>query len=287
MKGLKAGVDLTITGGAITISAFDDALHSNGTLTINGGDIEAATGDDGVHADNALTINGGTLYLSESYEGLESQIITINDGTIHLIASDDGINATDGSGDQMGGGMGSFGASDNYVYIHGGYLFMDAGGDGLDSNGNFEMTDGIVLVNGPTNNGNGPLDYMSSFKITGGFLVAVGSAGMAQAPSEDSTQYSVMQILNNVQAAGTMVHIETAAGEDVLTFLPTKEYQSVLISSPELQNGESYVVYTGGSSTAMPIDGLYTDGDYTPGTQFASFTITSIVTSPGQDQIQA
>jgi hypothetical protein len=141
---------------------------------------------------------------------------------------------------------------------------MDAGGDGLDSNGNFEMTDGIVLVNGPTNNGNGPLDYMSSLKISGGFLVAVGSAGMAQTPSEDSTQYSVMQILNNVQAAGTMVYIETAAGEDVLTFLPTKEYQSVLISSPELQNGESYVVYTGGSSISTPVDGLYTDGDSPP-----------------------
>jgi hypothetical protein len=101
---------------------------------------------------------------------------------------------------------------------------------------------------------------------------------MAQAPSEDSTQYSVMQILNNVQAAGTMVHIETAVGEDVLTFLPTKEYQSVLISSPELQNGESYVVYTGGSSTGTPVDGLITDGDYSPGTQAASFTITSIIT---------
>jgi hypothetical protein len=164
------------------------------------------------------------------------------------------------------------------VYIHGGYLYIDAAGDGLDSNGAFEMTDGVVLVNGPTNNGNGPLDYMNSFKITGGFLVAVGSAGMAQAPSEDSTQYAVMQILDNVQAAGTLVHIETAAGEDVLTFIPTKEYQSVLISSPELQNGESYVVYTGGSATGTPVDGLITDGSYTPGTQITSFTITSIIT---------
>lgn len=280
MKGLKAGVDLTISGGAITISALDDALHSNATLTINGGKIEAASGDDGVHADLDLTINSGTLNITESYEGLESQVITINDGTIHLIASDDGINASSGSGD-MNGGMGSFGNSNNYVYIHGGYIFMDAAGDGLDSNGNFEMTGGVVLVNGPTNNGNGPLDYMSSFKISGGFLVAVGSAGMAQAPSEDSTQYSVMQILDSMQAAGMMIHIETAAGEDVLTFLPTKEYQSVLVSSSKLQNGESYVVNIGGSSTGTPVDGLYTDGDYTPGTQVASFTITSIVTGGG------
>jgi hypothetical protein len=178
--------------------------------------------------------------------------------------------------------MGDFGSSNNYVYINGGYLFMDADGDGLDSNGNFAMTDGVVLVNGPTNNGNGPLDYMSSFKISGGFLVAVGSAGMAQAHSTNSTQYSVMQILNNMQAAGTMVHIESVTGEDILTFLPTKEYQSVLVSSPELENGESYVVYTGGSSSSTSIDGLYTDGNYSSGTQVASFTITSIVTGGGR-----
>jgi hypothetical protein len=284
-KGLKAGVDLTISGGTITISALDDALHSNSTLMINSGDLQLASGDDGVHADNTLTINGGTLDVTESYEGLESQLITINDGTIHLIASDDGINATDGGGGDMRGGRGDFGTSDNYVYIHGGYLYMDAGGDGLDSNGNFEMTNGVVLVNGPTNNGNGPLDYMSSFKISGGFLVAVGSAGMAQAPSTDSTQYSVMQILNNMQSSGTMVHIESTTGKDILTFLPTKEYQSVLVSSAALENGESYLVYTGGSSSGTPVDGLYTDGSYSPGTQTASFTITSIVTGGGRGMV--
>jgi hypothetical protein len=79
-----------------------------------------------------------------------------------------------------------------------------------------------------------------------------------------------------------MVHIETVSGEDVLTFLPTKEYQSVLISSPDLQNGESYVVYTGGSSSGTAVDGLYTDGTYSPGTQAASFSITSIITGGGQ-----
>jgi hypothetical protein len=90
-----------------------------------------------------------------------------------------------------------------------------------------------------------------------------------------------MQILNNMQAAGTLIRIETASGENVLTFLPTKEYQSVVFSSPELQNGESYVVYTSESSNGTPVDGLYMDGTYAPGTQAASFTVTSIVTGGG------
>jgi hypothetical protein len=52
----------------------------------------------------------------------------------------------------------------------------------------------------------------------------------------------------------------------------------VLISSPDLENNESYVVYTGGSSSGTPVGGLIADGSYMPGTQAASFTITSIVT---------
>jgi hypothetical protein len=276
IKGLKAGMDMTISGGEISISALDDALHSDSTLIINGGVIEVASGDDAVHADDALTINGGTLNVIESYEGLESQIITINDGVIHLTTSDDGINATDGGAGGVSGPGVEYG--DNYVYINGGYLYINSGGDGLDSNGNYAMTGGVVLVDGPAVDYEGPLDYGASFNISGGLLVAVGSARMAQAPSADSTQYSVLQILNSVQAAGTMVHIETTSGENVLTFVPAKAYQSVVFSSPELQEGESYVIYTGGSSTGTAVDGLITDGDYTAGSQVANFTITSIVT---------
>jgi hypothetical protein len=276
IKGLKAGVDITISGGEITISALDDALHSDSSLTINAGVIEVASGDDAVHADDTLTINGGTLNITQSYEGLESQIITINEGVIHLISSDDGINATDGGAGGVSGPGVEYG--DNYVYINGGYLYINSGGDGLDANGNFAMTGGVVLVDGPSVDFEGPLDYGASFNISGGFLVAVGSARMAQAPSDDSTQYSVLQVLSTVQAAGTMIHIETVSGEDVLTFVPAKEYQSVVFSSPELQEGESYVVYTGGSSTGASVDGLIADGEYAAGTQVANFTIESIVT---------
>ena len=288
VKGLKAGVDLTITGGVIQIDALDDALHSNGTLTIDGGDLLLASGDDGIHADAALTINGGDLTIPQSYEGLESTVITINDGTIHLTASDDGINASDGSGDAGFGGQpvpgqaaAGFGSGDNYLYINGGYLYVDAGGDGLDANGPMVMTGGVVIVNGPTNDGNGPLDYLGSFTISGGYLLAVGSSGTAQAPSTTSSQYSVMYNFTSSQVGGTMVHIETESGKEVLTFMPTKQYQSVLLSSPELANGSTYVVYSDGSASGTAADGLYSGGTYSGGSQVASLTISSIVTTAG------
>jgi hypothetical protein len=66
-----------------------------------------------------------------------------------------------------------------------------------------------VIVNGPTNDGNGALDYMGTFTIDGGFLVAVGSSGMAMTPTTDSAQYSVLVNFTSMVSAGTMLHFET------------------------------------------------------------------------------
>jgi hypothetical protein len=278
-KGLKAGLDVSITGGNLVIDAPDDAIHSNDTLTIDGDSIILRSNDDGIHADTSLVINGGTVDIAQSYEGLESRIIIINGGIVHVTSSDDGINVSDGSGGgMMGGGPMETVAAGYYLEINGGYLYVDAGGDGLDSNGTGTLNDGIVIVNGPTNNGNGALDVGGNLVVNGGFLVAVGSAGMAQSPSTASTQYSALINMQGTLQAGSIVHIESEDGEDILTFAPTKAYQTAVISSPEMENGVTYVVYAGGQATGTVTDGLYTDSTYSAGTQVSSFTIASIVT---------
>jgi hypothetical protein len=81
--------------------------------------------------------------------------------------------------------------------------------------------------------------------------------------------------------AGTMIHIESEDGGEVLTFVSSKTYESVAFSSPELKNGTTYNVYTGGSSTGRVADGLYSGGTYTPGTQMESFTVSDTVTHIG------
>lgn len=75
---------------------------------------------------------------------------------------------------------------------------------------------------------NGALDF-ASFKITGGLLIAAGSAGMAQAPGESSTQYSVLLNFGSAVRAGTPLHIQTAEGKGILTFAPSKQYESKVI----------------------------------------------------------
>ena len=180
-KALKASSSVNISGGTISIDSADDAVHSNKDVTVSGGNITASSGDDGIHADEMLEISGGNITIQKSYEGLESVTIRISGGNIKVKASDDGINGAGGNdGSAVGGRPGAWGgmheASNAKVTVSGGYLYINADGDGLDSNGSFTMTDGTVIVDGPTNGGNGPLDYTSSFTVSGGLLIAAGSS---------------------------------------------------------------------------------------------------------------
>ncbi len=266
-KGIKAGSWVYIENGEFTINSVDDALHSDLDIIINNGNLTLATYDDGIHAENELEINNGSIEITTSYEGLEAKIITINDGYINLTASDDGINAA--------------GGNNNYLYINGGIVIVYAYGDGLDMNGSGEMIAGTVLVHGPTSSGNGALDYDGSFKVNGGFLIAAGSSGMAEAPSTSSSQYGALINFTTNYSANTLFHLEDSNGNTIVTFKPAHQYQSIAVSTPYLNSGSTYTIYTGGSSTGTETGGLYTDGIYTPGTEYQSFTISNTITTIG------
>lgn len=247
-----------------------------------GGDISITSGDDGIHADSSILTKGGKINITKSYEGIESAVITVSDGEIHITSSDDGINVAGGNdGSSVNGrpGENNFSSSgNNNLSINGRYIVVNAAGDGLDANGSIYMTNGIVIVSGPTENNNGALDYNRTFEMTGGFLISAGSSGMAQAPSDESTQYSMIMNYPQTQAAGTVVHLEDSKGNTVVTFAPKKNYQSVVISSPELKKDTAYTLFSGGTLSASETDGLYTDGVYKDGAKIVSFTISSSVT---------
>jgi spore coat protein CotH len=280
-KGIKAVNDVSISGGTIDIDSADDGLHSDNSLTISGGSITIASGDDGIHSESKLFVDDGIINITKSYEGMESPDITVNGGSISIVSSDDGINGVSStSGGVFGGQGGMMGETGAYFYIKGGYIYINAGGDGIDIGGFIEMTNGAVIVNGPTDNGNGALDF-STFNIKGGTIVAAGSSGMAQSLSTSSSQYSVMINFTSSKTANSIIHIESSSGEDILTFAPAKTYQSVVFSSPVLKKGETYKVYSEGSSTGTAEGGMYTGGEYSGGTEYTSFTISSMVTTIG------
>lgn len=288
-KGIKSGIYTEINGGTITVNSADDAIHSSESIEINAGTISLASGDDGIHADADLTINEGYIEVTECYEGIESDLgdLTVNGGTIYVTAEDDGFNLSAGGSNEggPGGGMGNSDSdsdSEYCLYLNGGYIVVDADGDGIDSNEDMEITGGTILVNGPTNGGNGAIDHDGTCLANGGLLVAAGSSSMIESPSESSTQYSVVVIFDATNDAGTLFHIETSDGEEIVTFSPSKTYQAVILTSELFENGGSYVVYYGGSYSGNESDGLYSDGTYTAGTEFSTFTISSMVTTVGE-----
>ena len=281
-KGIKALSNITINGGTFVLDSSDDAIHSNNSITIVGGDITINSGDDGIHADSSIAIKGGKINIVKSYEGIESLLISVSDGEIHVVSSDDGINISGGNdGSSVNGrpGQNNFGSSGSgRLDINGGYIGIDATGDGVDANGSVYMTAGTVAVSGPTSSGNGALDYDGVFEMSGGFIVAEGSSGMVQAPSEQSTQYSLVMSFSNVQQAGTIIHIEDGKGGNVATFAPAKNYQTVVVCSPQLKKDTEYVVYSGGTSSGSLLDGLYTEGVYQAGTKITDFKVSDNIT---------
>lgn len=242
-KGLKAGDNLVIKNGSFTIDSKDDAIHSNNYLGIVNGVIDISSGDDGIHADKEVIIDNGNIKISQSYEGIESENITINGGDISIISSDDGLNVSGGNDQSsVGGRPGQNHTAGNggTLYIIGGKVYVDASGDGLDANGNIVIKGGEVSVDGPTNSGNGALDYDTVFEITGGDFIAVGSSGMVQGVSSSSSQYSVMFYLNSSYDGD--ISLVDSSGNEVVSYSPSKKYSSVIISSSSIKKGEEYTL---------------------------------------------
>lgn len=285
-----------IAGGTFTIKSEDDSIHADGSCIIAGGTYTIAAGDDGIHANYDTIITDGSITITDSYEGIEGRRITVSGGTINLTASDDGINAaTGGSSDeqqmpqemqapqdgqqpqdmqmpqdgQQPSGMDmdnkgqapasqSASGDDVYVKITGGTITVNAGGDGIDSNGNLYITGGTVYVAGPTSNGDGALDYDGEASITGGTLIAAGSSGMVQGMESNSTQCSMLVNLSETIAAGSVISLKDSSGNVLISWTSPKQFSSVVISTAELAQGSTYTLVTGDTQTEVTLSSVAT-----------------------------
>ena len=231
-KGIKCSnnetseISLIITGGTFVLDTADDSIHSDGNVTITGGTFTINSGDDGIHADQYLNLgtNGANnnlinVKIEKSNEGLEGAYVYIYSGTYTVYASDDGVNSagdTDtecqygGNGPHGGGPGGNPGrpggrnfvrnlrgrrlaeCNSFHMYIYGGEIFINAGADGLDANGNIEISGGNITVWGAARGSDGdPIDMDGTLTITGGTLLAGGNQGMTQLDrvAKNSQQY--------------------------------------------------------------------------------------------------
>jgi len=263
IKGIKASGDLYLDGGEFEINSEDDSLHSNSNIKITKGTYKLASGDDGIHADSDVAISDGTVNISQCYEGIEGKTINISGGDISLVSSDDGLNASGGADGSGYGGRGdSFAASDDvFISISGGTIYIVASGDGVDSNGNLTVSGGQTYVSGPSNSGNGALDYNGEASISGGTFVAASASGMAQNFGSSSTQGAMLVSTEN-GASGDEISLTDSDGNVLVSWKAEKNYSCVNISCPELVKGETYTLTAGSAVSEITMsDLIYGEGD--------------------------
>lgn len=275
-----------IAGGTFTINSDDDGMHADSTLyiedgtidiqksyeglegqtiTILDGDIDIVSSDDGINAANGSGSNDSTDD-KQSKDGLgngqmpgnppsgDNQMPGTPPSDDSFDPSNNSNNHTDQTQGNAPGDMGGFDmdADESCVLtINGGTITINAGGDGIDSNGYFYMNGGTVYVEGPESNGNSALDYGISATITGGYFLSTGYSGMAQSFSSDSTQCSYMLTLSSNTSGTTTVTLTDADGNVLLSHETSKSYNSVIVSCPELEVGSTYTLTAGDTSQSI------------------------------------
>jgi hypothetical protein len=193
-NGIKSGSTTETEGDAylniedVTLNittTVNDAINAESTLNILSGNITVSATDDAIHSDYNLNIgaentDGPTIKINESYEGIEGATLNIYSGNIEVHAEEDGINAANGDLTDY-----SF-----ELNIYGGNIYVDAKtGDGIDSNGTLNIYGGNIDVFSSESSDNAPLDSESTFKVEGGTVFAMGQSGMTQNPNSATQKY--------------------------------------------------------------------------------------------------
>ena len=144
-----------------------------------------------IYADYTLNISGGLVEVTNSYEGLEGNVINVSGGETYVSANDDGVNATNGKTNAL-------------VNVTGGYLDVEVptngDTDGIDSNKDYKQSGGVVIVKGPGSasgqqgGGAAALDTDGTVTLTSGTLAVFGS--IEKTPSTSLTKSVNSNTLN-------------------------------------------------------------------------------------------
>jgi hypothetical protein len=289
-SGIKADGNVTINGGTLVLKSSGSGgkgISVDGNLYVNGGSTTVTTtgskfiydsakdltsSPKGIKADGDITITGGEINIAatgtnEGAEGLESKAtLTISGGSVYVYAYDDAINAA------------------KAINISGGKVYAYAiNNDGIDSNGTMTISGGLTIAIGTSSPESGiDVDSSTALKINGGTVIGWGGT-MQSNPSSASQQRSVVYSGLSL-SKGTKVAVLNSSSAPLFTFDIPRGFSggTLFFSTPNLQSG-SYTLSSGGSLSGYTDswNGWYDGGTWSNGTQVASFSASSTVTTVG------
>ena len=277
-EGLE-GMTVTVEDGDISVVSSDDGINAAGDGTSeessqSGTPPEKPDGSDSTEdrpePPSGFDKNDNSSANSNSDSNSDSKPADLPDGN----GGPGGGNGGPGGGDGApgggnggpGGGNGAPGGGNggpgggmeeatdyNLIQISGGKIYINANGDGIDSNGNLTVTGGEIYVDGPTSGGDGALDCSGTALISGGTVIAVGSSGMAENFDSSSAQGSMITTVSDSMITGGIT-LTDSEGNTIVSYSPSKEYSSVAISCADLKEGETYTLVAGDTSTSVSLN---------------------------------
>ena len=294
--------DVTVSGGTLTLASGDDAVHADNdlvvgvqgssstsnpkiditasyeglegtTVSVYSGDIDVAASDDGVNAANsdlgersdkyALNIAGGDLYIDAGSDGLDSNNdITMTGGKVEVYGADAMMDAAidyDGTftlsgGTLFGAGMEPGAGTQAYVAVgetspSGGHGGM-GGGQGMTRP---DKTDGSTMT---------PPDGQQSG--TRPEKPSGDKNGWTGGKGQSANRESALGIKE-----GSVITVQDASGKTLYTATALGSMSSVIFSSADIKEGETYTVLVDGASVGTATAKLGTSssdgGSFAPG----------------------